>query len=182
MMDMMEMMRRMPKKGVKPEDLPDAGSEDARVYTEFCSMCHPLPNPRMHSAKEWKAVVARMIPRIQMMGTMMEGSEGSGGMMMNARPMTREEIHAVLRYLEEHGLTALSEGDIRGLTTKDAETFKEVCSRCHDLPDPKQFTQEEWPGIVAAMKENMMDMEVPLPSPEEEEQILQFLRESSRSG
>ncbi|TPW16858.1 MAG: Uncharacterized protein FD130_886 [Halothiobacillaceae bacterium] len=38
----------------------DPTSAGARLLKEYCSECHAPPSPNLHTAKEWKSVVARM--------------------------------------------------------------------------------------------------------------------------
>ena len=38
-------------------------SEAQEVYAEYCSGCHALSQPSIHSAAEWPAIVARMQQR-----------------------------------------------------------------------------------------------------------------------
>jgi hypothetical protein len=37
------------------------------VFSETCSRCHALPDPRQHSPADWPAVVMRMEQRMQQM-------------------------------------------------------------------------------------------------------------------
>lgn len=32
----------------------------AKAYQQFCSHCHDLPHPRLHTQQEWKTVMERM--------------------------------------------------------------------------------------------------------------------------
>ena len=53
------MMGQTPEKnGNQP--LPDQQSKQAQLYQQYCSQCHALPSPRVHTAQEWPSVVARM--------------------------------------------------------------------------------------------------------------------------
>ena len=42
------------------QPLPDQQSKQAQLYQQYCSQCHALPSPRVHTAQEWPSVVARM--------------------------------------------------------------------------------------------------------------------------
>ena len=44
------------------------------------------------------------------------------------------------------------------MLAKGASLFKETCSQCHPLPDPKLHSAEEWPKVVEMMRNNMQAM------------------------
>ena len=51
------------KHALQPLDakkLPQVNSSSAESFRLACAQCHALPDPRMHTPKEWPAVVARM--------------------------------------------------------------------------------------------------------------------------
>ena len=57
MKDMMqEMMSGRLPPGIKPEALPDPGSPGAKFLNSYCTQCHNLPSPLMHTAEEWPVV------------------------------------------------------------------------------------------------------------------------------
>ncbi len=72
---MKEMMQRMMPgmlpKGIIPEDLPDPDSRGARLVGRYCSQCHELPSPVLHTAQEWPPIADRMFARMSMMSGMM---------------------------------------------------------------------------------------------------------------
>lgn len=186
---MMGMMKRMPKTGLKPDELPEPTSIEAKTYVQYCSPCHVLPNPRMHSAEEWIEVVERMYLRMKMM-SMTEGSEGSIGFgimrgmmerMMEVGEITEAEKSIILGYLQQNALDILTEEEIQAFKSREAEIFKQVCSQCHDLPNPKLFPVMKWPEIIAKMKESMKEMEFPVMNYEEEKAILEFLKKNAQT-
>jgi hypothetical protein len=65
-----------------------------------------------------------------------------------------EEIHALLDYLGRHAQQALDPGRYPDLATRGA-AFREACSQCHGLPDPRSRPARDWPQIVARMERNM---------------------------
>ena len=69
---------------VSPENLP-AGNGQA-AFVEVCSRCHALPDPRIHTAKDWPAVFLRMEGNIQR---------------MKVRGPTQEQTGQILTYLQE---------------------------------------------------------------------------------
>lgn len=62
---------------------PGAGRE---AFSEACSQCHALPDPRVHSSQDWPAVFQRMERNIER---------------MKLKPMTREQTAGVLHYLQD---------------------------------------------------------------------------------
>jgi hypothetical protein len=57
--------------------------------------------------------------------------------------------------------------------------FLQTCAQCHALPDPKQHSTQEWPDVVARMKQNMQQMQKPVIQPKEEALIVQFLQHAA---
>jgi mono/diheme cytochrome c family protein len=48
--------------------LPSARTEGAMLFAATCSRCHALPNPNLHTAQQWPAVVAKMQGFMKAMG------------------------------------------------------------------------------------------------------------------
>jgi hypothetical protein len=48
------------QKPIDPARIPEVNSPSAEPFRLACGQCHVLPDPRRHSASEWRAVVARM--------------------------------------------------------------------------------------------------------------------------
>jgi len=118
--------------GIDPANLPDPQSEGARLIQRYCSQCHNLPAPGIHTAAEWPNVVARMNHRMQMMS-------GRGGMWMmrNTKAPSEQELDTLIIYLQANALEVLEvtrHPDID--TTPAGIAFQQTCSRCHGLPDP----------------------------------------------
>lgn len=59
---------RGPAQIIFPGNLPDRQSEGARLFTHYCTQCHALPDPQLHTPQEWPEVVHRMIGHIQVLG------------------------------------------------------------------------------------------------------------------
>lgn len=131
--------------------LPDPHSEGARLLSRYCVQCHHLPNPAMHPADKWPKVVHRMVDRMRgrgNLGALMKD------MMGKVSAPGEEEIHALLGYLRRHAQQPLDPRRYPDLATQGA-SFREACSQCHDLPDPRSRSAREWPEIVARMERNM---------------------------
>ncbi len=76
-------------KSISPGMLPSPESKSAIMFKETCSQCHALPDPSLHTAQEWSAVVERMRGNMQAMGkrviTDQERKEIVGYLSQNAR-------------------------------------------------------------------------------------------------
>jgi cytochrome c5 len=86
------MMGGMPSRdvvppGTRPEDLPSPESRGAALVNQYCTQCHNLPSPLLHSAAEWPQVVERMRQNITT---------------LKRTPFTSAEREAIVRYLQEH--------------------------------------------------------------------------------
>lgn len=53
------MMKQMSSGNGSPS-LPEAQSEDERLFRQYCTQCHAPPSPTDHTSQEWSSVVARM--------------------------------------------------------------------------------------------------------------------------
>ena len=81
------------KHGQKPIDVaryPDINES----FRAACSQCHVLPDPKRHSAAEWRAVVARMQENMEWMNRVV-GSRPTRG-----EPQLR--VEEILAFLEKH--------------------------------------------------------------------------------
>jgi hypothetical protein len=164
--------------------LPEPHSEGARLTQRYCVQCHNLPNPAMHHAAKWPAIVQRMVLRMR--------GRGNLGMLMHemmagvAAPSAAEE-RTLLAYLRRYAQTPLDPARYPELARPSAEPFRLACSQCHVLPDPRRHTAAEWRAVVARMQQNMQWMNRVVgsrPDPDEPqlkvEEILGFLRRYAR--
>jgi cytochrome c5 len=71
---------------VSAENIPPGNGQEA--FVEVCSRCHALPDPRIHTAKDWPAVFLRMEGNIQR---------------MRVKGPTQEQGARILTYLQEVG-------------------------------------------------------------------------------
>ncbi|HXI20261.1 MAG TPA: hypothetical protein VNH46_04210, partial [Gemmatimonadales bacterium] len=55
------------------------------TYSFYCSRCHALPDPKVHAAQDWQAVVMRMERNIER---------------MNVTPMPADTLGRILEYLQ----------------------------------------------------------------------------------
>jgi cytochrome c2 len=132
--------------------LPEPSSQGARLALRYCVQCHNLPNPAMHHAAKWPAIVQRMVLRMEGRGNM--GALMSE-MMAGVEAPSAEETATLVAYLRKHAQEPLDPARYPEAFTPSGEAFRLACSQCHVLPDPQRHTAREWPGVVARMQQNM---------------------------
>lgn len=145
------MLERILPPSVVPRQLPEPGSEGAKLIARYCVQCHYLPNPEMHTADKWATTVVRMVWRMQgngNLGALMRD------MMDNIEAPTDREIAVLTRYLQKHGQKEMDPSH-PALRTPAGTMYSIACTQCHALPDPRRHTASEWPGIVERMKGHM---------------------------
>ncbi len=172
---MQEMMSGRLPPGITPERLPDPNSPGATLLIRYCTQCHNLPAPAMHTAEEWPAVEARMFNRM----AMMSGMGGMGGMMrrrmMPIRAPAGEEQETMLAYLQGHALRPANVEALGPPDTPGLALFRQTCSQCHALPDPALHTADEWPVVVERMRGNMETMGKRVITDRERDEIVGYL-------
>ena len=47
-----KMLERILPPSIEPRELPEPGSEGARLTARYCVQCHYLPSPQMHTAEK----------------------------------------------------------------------------------------------------------------------------------
>lgn len=152
---MKEMMQQMMggtlPPGITPQDLPEPESRGAKLLSTYCSQCHNLPSPRMHTAEDWPRIAGRMLSRERMMA-------GMHGMMMRVKAPAPQDEEALLQYLKTHAMQALVPGAVPAPDSPGAALFQQTCAQCHALPQPKQHIASEWTVVVKRMRQNMKSM------------------------
>jgi len=172
---MQEMMSGRLPPSITPENLPDSESPGAKLLARYCTQCHNLPAPAMHTAEEWPAVESRMFNRM----AMMSGRGGMGGMMrrrmMSIQGPTGGEQETILDYLQGHALRPANVEALGPPDTPGLALFRQTCSQCHALPDPTLHTADEWPVVVDRMRKNMRAMDRRVITDPERDEIVGFL-------
>lgn len=167
---MKEMMKNMMgaqlPPGLDPEHLPDPRSTGAQLLARYCTQCHELPGSGLHTADEWPSVVDRMNRRMRMMG----------GMMHDIEAPNNDELLTLVAYLQQHAQMPIDRARYTDLSAPSGKLFEATCSQCHVLPDPKQHTSDEWPGVVGRMTQNMKTMGKPLPDRATLKTVIKFLQ------
>lgn len=154
----------LPPQDFHPESLPAAGGPGATALTRYCGQCHAPPAPTFHSATDWPSVVRRMWLRMDHLPAQLAVAVPNEG-----------ERHTLLEYLTANALpvaASLPPGTGR-------ETFRQVCSQCHALPDPRMHLASDWPTVFLRMRQNMERMEVAPPSQEQTTALLTYLESTT---
>jgi cytochrome c5 len=146
------MLERILPPTFEARQLPEPGSEGARLAQRFCVQCHNLPNPAMHHAAKWPAIVDRMVVRMEGRGNM---GRLMADMMAGVHAPAPEETQALKAYLQDNAQTPLDPARYPEVNRPSGEAFRLACNQCHVLPDPKRHTAAEWPAVVARMQQNM---------------------------
>jgi cytochrome c5 len=79
--------------GADPASLPASGSPGAKLVGHYCTQCHGLPMPDLHSADGWTSVIQRMDMRMQWMAHY-------GNAPIQAP--TSQEFQSIVDYMREH--------------------------------------------------------------------------------
>jgi len=149
------MLERILPPTFEARELPEPASEGARLTLRYCVQCHNLPNPAMHHAAKWRAIVQRMVMRMEgrgNLGTLM------ADMMAGVQAPAAEETRVLAAYLRKHAQLPLDARRYPEVERASGEAFRVACSQCHVLPDPRRHTAGEWRAVVARMQENMLWM------------------------
>jgi len=166
---MQQMMGGALPPGIDPALLPEPHSAGAEILEYYCTQCHNLPGPGMHSAAEWPQVLGRMNMRMQMMGGM-----------MGAVAPNRVELDILLKYLRKHAQKPIDATEYPDLNTHAGQAFSTTCVQCHALPDPRQHTGQEWPGVVDRMRGHEAAMGKVVPDQTTTAEIIEFLGRHAR--
>ena len=144
--------------------IPERESKGGSLFNKYCSQCHNIPNPVMHSGNEWPMAFERMVRHARTIGTTYEGI---------ALP-TLQEKKEIITYLQRNGLKALPEDD-PSLKGAEAIQFLWFCSTCHAPPDPILHSPKEWKKVVEKMNKNRTSSGRSTMSKTEIDKILKFL-------
>lgn len=152
----------LPPSGVAPGDLPDPQSRGAQLVIQYCTQCHSLPSPTMHSATDWPSVARRMWLRMEML------PESVG-----VKVPLPADRYTILTYLLANSLKVSGSVLPAG---KGRDEFAIVCSQCHAVPDPRVHSAQDWPAVYSRMERNMERMGVRTPTATQTGDILLYLQ------
>lgn len=134
---------------IDPSLLPEKDSEGAKYLQQYCTQCHGLPGPGLHTADEWPQVVGRMFKRIDRF------SKSDTQALKDVRVPDGDELSTIIHYLARHGYRPIDITNYPDIDTEIGVAFRDVCSQCHALPDPSLHSSDEWRDVVLRMRENM---------------------------
>jgi cytochrome c5 len=134
----------LPPAGQRLEDLPDPASNGAQGLQSYCTACHALPNPAMHSATDWPSVIRRMWLRMDLLEPPFQVPVPELG----DRLVMLDYLTANALRVNQSMLPAAPGGD----------AFQLECGRCHELPDPGQHSSQDWYVVVRRMNQHMRDI------------------------
>lgn len=173
----------LPPKRFRASDLPDPSGPGARLVGRYCTQCHGLPVPHMHTAEEWPGVVRRMLLRARTLQSRLAHlpaylvQDLQLGEMGAFDIPNLDQMDSIVSYLNRYALRPADAAKLpRGA---DADLFLHTCTGCHAPPSPGIHTPDEWPLVVARMQENMRIMGVPELPTAQMQRIIHFLRTES---
>jgi len=86
-------LRRNAQRPLDPRRYPEVDGPEGEAFRLACNQCHVLPDPRRHTAVEWRAVVARMQENMEWMNRVV-GTKPAAG-----EPQLR--VEEILAFLEK---------------------------------------------------------------------------------
>ena len=92
--ELVRYLRRHAQKPIETARYPDLYRPEGEAFRLACSQCHVLPDPRRHTAREWRGVVARMQENMEWMNRVV------GSKPLPDEPQLR--VEEILAYLEKH--------------------------------------------------------------------------------
>ncbi len=158
----------LPPPGIGPADLPDPDSDGAQHVRQYCTACHALASPQSHSATDWPTVLRRMWLRIDRVPAR-----------FSVPVPTAAERVVMLRYLLDNALS-VSRAELPSGPGRNVYTA--MCGRCHELPDPRQHSRDDWPAVVIRMREHSVQMLGESPPQSEIQAVILYLERASRLG
>jgi len=171
---MNQMIKEPLPPGISPENLPEPDSSGAKLLQKYCSQCHDIFSPKMHSAEKWSSVFQRVSWHMQ------DCPKGERmGRMAKVEAPSPEEGTELLNYLKRYSLIAADQSKLGQLDTPSGIAFLQICAQCHALPDPKQHAPQEWPAVTARMNQNMQFMHKSVIQPKEEALTIQYLQHAT---
>src|SRR4051812_28239191 len=98
------MLERILPPTFEARQLPEPGSPGALLAQRYCVQCHNLPNPAMHHAAKWPAIIDRMVLRMRGRGNM---GKLMAEMMAGVKAPAADETKILVAYFRKHAQTPL---------------------------------------------------------------------------
>lgn len=158
--------------GLTADTLPDAKSKGAKLFALYCSSCHSLPSPRMHSRSDWPARFEKMMDHFRLMA----------GAAPDIKMPADNEKEEIVSYLKKNGFIGL-DAYAPLLVEPDGFNVAWFCSACHAVPDPIQFpakdavqlSAKEWRLVVDRMNTYRKNQGREILSDADKELVVKFL-------
>jgi hypothetical protein len=90
-------------------------------------------------------------------------------------PDPRERV-LIVDYLLEHALV-VSRAELPGGPGRSL--FTANCARCHELPDPRQHSSNDWPAVVIRMRQHMVQVLGQSPPQSDVQEVILYLERAS---
>ena len=87
-------LRKYAQRPIDPVRYPEVNARSGEAFRIACGQCHVLPDPKRHSAVEWRSVVARMQENMEWMNRVV------GTKPVPGEPQLR--VEEILAFLEKH--------------------------------------------------------------------------------
>ena len=87
-------LRRHGQRALDPKRYPELYQPSGEAFRLACNQCHVLPDPRRHTAREWRAVVARMQENMEWMNRVVSSQPVPGEPQLG--------IREILAFLEKY--------------------------------------------------------------------------------
>lgn len=170
----------LPLTSFQRENLPEPNTRGPALLQAYCTQCHWLPDPQMHTAAEWPVLTRRMLMRAETLadrlgGPVTEGLMGEiliAGLGTTALPQP-SDVDSLIAYLERNAMPAAEPGQYTG---PGSALVIQKCSTCHELPSTTAHTAAGWAELVRRMQANMPLMDVTPLTPEEADAIIEYLQ------
>ena len=97
--------------GLSASNLPEYGSKEVALLSKYCTQCHAIPGPGMHTQDDWPQVIGRMNQYMQTMHTFHV-----------SRP-TGDELQGIQNYLQKHAQVAMEKSQYPDLDSPAGIAF-----------------------------------------------------------
>lgn len=170
----------LPPTNISRTGLPEAEGTGAGLLEVYCTQCHWLPTPQMHSSEEWDILLRRMLLRARLLDARLEGEHVPENLTVTGRYRlvpTVEHLDSLRAYLKRNALPVVDPASLP--ETEAAGLYVERCAACHQTPAPDAHVASEWDRVVDRMQTNMKLMQVDTLTRAERDEIMAFLEEEA---
>lgn len=173
----------LPPTNISRSGLPEADGTGAGLLEVYCTQCHWLPTPQMHSSEEWDILLRRMLLRARLLDARLEGEHVPENLTVTGRYRlvpTPEHLDSLRAYLKRNALPVVDPESLP--ETETADLYVDRCAACHQTPSPDAHVASEWGRVVERMQTNAKLMQVDTLTGTERDEILSFLERQAPGG